>query len=266
MKPIRQNEFFRQKVIELNSSLRQVECIVNNHNLYEGIIIENILRSFLRSIMPKRIGITQGFVEKQGSLSPQCDIIMYNQIDYAPIYSYGEISILPAESVIAVIEVKKTINESGFVKVLESFDRLTEMGVLKKYLFLFQGRRIKTIENYFYAKDCVHIKQRVPEFIYDHDNFGSLPQSIISIVPDYYLQQDYVVRKKDMMGYNAYGIKDKTNKNITCLQTFVSELMNLIVPEKDMDISQLNILSNTGETEDSLNTMELIGEIGLFQM
>lgn len=264
----RQNEYFRQKVFELISSLRQVESLIKKQNLYQGLVVENILRSFMQSVVPKRIGVSQGFVENQGDLSPQCDIILYDQMNYAPIYSFGEIAIIPSVSVVAIIEVKKTIDKNGFAKVLTDFEKLDSMGIRHKYLFVFNGKTIKTIEKYF-KYDCVPPSIRERDYPYDHDNFYSLPQSIVSISPDYYLRQGYVITdERDMMGYVAYGVIDNTGGCVTSLQTFMSELMNLTSIEHNWDDlnSVLSAPSRDDETADSLKDLKIIGEFGLYDM
>ena len=103
---IKLNEFFRLKVTEFINRLDQAKQVIPNHNLSVGMIGEEILRVFLREMLPKRYSVTQGFVEYDGDLSRQCDIIIYDSHNYAPLVIWGNLEIIPSIAVVAIIEVE----------------------------------------------------------------------------------------------------------------------------------------------------------------
>lgn len=263
---IRHNEYFRQKVIELYSKLQQAKNMVPNHNLYYGLLAESILRVFLRDVLPMRIGVCQGFIEQKGKLSQQCDIIIYDQLNYAPIYSYGEIQVIPSDSVIAVVEVKVSITSESFQSTLVAFERLAQMGIMNKYMFIYEGPAIKTLEKYFYPQRTDSDKVYVGEPLYDHSDKERLPKAILNLKRNYYLKQD-LVPDVDMMGYMAYKSVDKGG-NIACLQSFIESILSLILPLKEKDNTPPAIESSKedDDNDDALNGMEVINGFGLYRI
>jgi hypothetical protein len=68
----------------------------------------------LRTYLPPKIGIGTGFIVSGGDSaqqSPQCDIILYDSLNNAPLYKSDAWSIYPIEMVYGVIEVKTTLNK-----------------------------------------------------------------------------------------------------------------------------------------------------------
>lgn len=253
--------------MELHSQLMQAKSIVCQNNLYYGLIAEDILRTFLRDIVPNRYGVCQGFVEDNGNLSRQCDIILFDQTDYAPTYSFGEIKIIPSVAVTAVVEVKTSIDAETFHNTLIAFEELAKMGVSNKYLFLYDGPKINTMEKYFYPAKGDNTGVCVGEPIYDHGDEYMLPSAILNLKRDYYLQQD-LVPEVDMMGYMAYKSVDKGGVCIACLQSFIERIVSLTSPSVEEKILPpiLFATNEENDNEDDLDDMEVIGGFGLFNL
>ena len=267
MKRLRRNIYFRHKVQELHSLLMQAKSIVCQNNLYYGLIAEEILRTFLKDVLPKRYGVCQGFVEYNSNLSRQCDIIIFDQTDYAPTYSFGKIKIIPSEAVTAIIEVKTSIDKETFHNTLIAFEELAKMRVHQKYLFLYDGPTITTIEKYFYPLKGDSTDVCVDEPIYDHGDEYMLPSAIMNLKRDYYLQQD-LVPEVDMMGYMAYKSVDKGGVCIACLQSFIERIVSLTSPSvEDKILPPILFATNEeNDNEDDLDDMEVIGGFGLFRL
>lgn len=267
MKSYRRNVYFRQKVVELHSLLMQAKNIVYNNNLYYGLIAEDILRKFLVDIVPKRYDVCQGFVEYNGKLSGQCDIIIYDQIDFSPVYSFGSIKIVPSAAVKAVIEIKTRIDARMFQNTLTAFETLAKMRVANKFLFVYDGPTIKTIEGYFYPKDGNVEDYYVGEPRYDHWDKYALPSAILNLQRDYYLKQD-LVPDVDMMGYMAYKSIDKGGIQIACLQSFIEDILYsltfIIEEESTPPLLKETVLEV--DSDDSLNDMIVIGGFGLYSL
>ena len=237
MKRIQHNEFYRLRAKELSLALTQMRTLIKEHNLSRGLIGESILRDFLQKVLPAFAKVGQGFVEYNGMLSNQCDIIIYDSLHYSPLYSFGEIEIVPSQAVVAVIEVKTNITPKRFGDVLFAFEKLSQLRVPNKYLFIFNGCNVHKIKSYFYGKHVPSYGRDEGQELYDHDNYESLPDAIISLEPDFYLAKGhYQDNNRDMKGYMSFSIVDNTDKEMACIQKFVEDLKNCIAPptiEKD---------------------------------
>lgn len=267
-KYIHLNEYMRIKVQELVLLLKQARELVPNHNLSVGYIGEEVLRSFLQANIPKRYRVTQGFVSDGSSNSPQCDIIIYDQMNYAPLYSYGSIDVIPAKSVIATIEVKTSVNKKSFCEALKRIDKLCQLRVNNNYMVIYSYIRPQTIEKYFYASQS-HQTRRNGSADYDNEDimhstscsydvcdYERLPKSIVVLENGYCLQQDYVQDKyDDYYGYSAYQMIDVYNREVASLQIFMNELFNLI--EKGNLIESVPPMSyNKIECRDEVNLLQ----------
>jgi hypothetical protein len=71
---------------------------LTDHNPELGRLNESHLVSLLRSYLPPKYALGSGFIVCGGpepKQSPQCDIIVYDNINNAPFYSSGTWSIFP---------------------------------------------------------------------------------------------------------------------------------------------------------------------------
>ncbi len=265
---IRRNEFFRLKAKELINALYQAHAFIKEHNLSRGLIAESVLRDFLRSALPEIAKVSQGFVERKGILSHQCDIIIYDRIHYAPLYSYGEIEIIPSDAVYAVIEVKSNIDAKRFGKLLHDFELLYQLRASQKFLFMYNGCQISTLKNYFYGPYVPKYGREEEDPLYDHDNYNALPEAIVSLSPDYYLGKGlYQDDNRDMKGYLAYTETDNTDNSIACIQKFVEQLRELInLPQKEGNESILFLQEKGIKQNDDLKTMAIDNGFGLLDL
>lgn len=249
MNQTQKNEYYRLRAKEFLLSLAQMRTFIKDHNPSRGAICESILRDFLRKILPAIAKVSQGFVDYHGVLSNQCDIIIYDHIHFAPLYSYGEIEIIPSQAVYAVIEVKTRISPKSFGDVLYAFDRLYKLKVNNKFLFLFEGCNVRKIKDYFYSKYIPSYDRKEGQQLYDHDNYDSLPDAIISLSPDYYLRKGYV---EDWKGYMSFAIKDDADKEIACLQKFVDDMQSPFFPPQNEDslLIKSDLLSDNDDLKD----------------
>lgn len=241
---IDQEEYYRLKAEELHIRLKQIRTFVIKHNLTIGLFAEEILRGYLRTILPHKVAITQGFIYGNEQLSKQCDIILYDCLNYTTLFSSGDISVVPAQAVLAVIEVKTSINKKGFYKILSDFSVLNSLGVSQKICFVYNSCSADTIRKYFKPNEFKLESNPTIEIIdgqpymssntetkgYDHDIFYELPEIIIGIKPDkeFYFRKDYIIEDRDKVGYLSLTFKDKTDQLISCLQEFTFDLLDLV--------------------------------------
>ena len=116
------SKYFNFVSAELQSKLAQVRSYITKHNPTIGVLTEEILRDFLKNHLPNLVSVEQGFVmSRDGEISKQCDILVYDSQTYAPFFRVNDIVVVPSESVIAVIEVKTTITKQIFHGVIDYF-------------------------------------------------------------------------------------------------------------------------------------------------
>lgn len=226
--------FFRLKTQELGLRLNQAQSVILNHNPSIGLLFEEILRSFLSNILPGKYKVTQGFVQNAAEQSHQCDIIVYDYINYAPSYKLGSIDIIPAKAVKAVIEVKSSINRSRFQDTLKPFKKLGEIGVDNKYLICYNSAKLTTVEGYFSQSNKGSNQSDffiggASDILYDVDNVNYLPTGIVSLNQNFYLSLGHVqTADNDYIGYNCYSISDRNGDELASLQYFLFTLFNKI--------------------------------------
>lgn len=98
---------------------------------YHGRVAESVFRNWLIEFLPKRFGVTSGYVASQGQRGetkfPHFDVIIYDQLD-APILwveghpdvsESGKSRAIPAEYVRAILEVKSTYNSTESKDAIE---------------------------------------------------------------------------------------------------------------------------------------------------
>ncbi|WP_251620137.1 DUF6602 domain-containing protein [Odoribacter lunatus] len=228
-------EFYRLRAEELYNKLLQISQFNIKHNLTIGMFAEDLLRDSLKMLLPQKASISQGFITNGESCSSQCDIIIYDSLNFAPLFKTESLVVLPVNSVIAVIEVKTTIGEKQFHKTLKDFSLLHSMGIKAKYLFIYNSPSVKTLKNYFFSEmnkeqNCSQKEISTGLGKYDYDNYEELPEAIVNLKPqhEFLLKKDYVITDhRDMMGYTSLILNDNTNKPVSCLEEFMAILLTM---------------------------------------
>ena len=218
------SNYFQFASQELLLKLAQLKEFIKNHNPTVGILTEEILRSFLRTHLPKAVSIEQGFIlTPEGKLSKQCDIIIYDSQSYSPFYRINDIVIVPAESVISIIEVKTTINKSIFHEAINYFKDIPFIEGCKTHLFIFNSGSMSNIEKYFASYEHPGQYQ-----MFDHDTFQKLPDEITGINESYHLAKNFVITDRDEIGYQSVYYKDQKGTDISALQLFFMSIYQTV--------------------------------------
>jgi hypothetical protein len=221
--------YFKLVSEELLLKLNQSRQFIKKHNPTIGIVTEEILRSFLKIYLPKSISVEQGFILAQnGVMSKQCDILIYDSQYFAPFYRINDIVVVPADSVLAVIEVKTTLTKQIFHDTIKYFENISMITEAKKYLFVFNSSEISSLTDYFHS-----FKHKGSYQQFDHDTFQFLPDEITGINNSYHLKKDYVVFDRDMMGYSSYFFENEEGTEISALQNFYISVYSLIEEYND---------------------------------
>jgi hypothetical protein len=106
-----------------------------HHHGSEGDYCEDLLRQFLRQVLPTRYSVDHGFIRYtprlglsgQSCVSRQIDVIVHDSFDYAPVFRSGEFVIVLPEAVTAVIEVKKRLTSGELGDALSGLARVNEV-------------------------------------------------------------------------------------------------------------------------------------------
>jgi len=144
------NDYFSLVSNEFEVRSKQVNEFIKRHNPSRGDVREIILRTFLKDYIPKWFSVAHGFIlGKNGDISPQCDVIIFNSLYYAPLYSVDDLVIVPPESVVMIIEVKTSITQTKYNETQMKFRQIGKLNKeIYKTLFVYEPPSIKTIKKY----------------------------------------------------------------------------------------------------------------------
>lgn len=105
-----------------------------HHSGTKGAMREDSLATFLKAQLPKIYGVVSGeTVDLDNRAGPQLDVLIYDQSRNFPFISNASV-VLPAEALLASIEVKSKLNSAGIASSIEAVRRLRSLRPFKKEL------------------------------------------------------------------------------------------------------------------------------------
>lgn len=122
---------------------------VSTHAPSVGSFYESLLSSAISEICPGELSVGTGFVYDlvKRRTSPQIDVMIYSSGKKAPIYKRREFIVVDSSSVVACVEVKKTLSSSTINAVLKKFlnsnlgaPSLQIRGAQRLHLYAFQSK------------------------------------------------------------------------------------------------------------------------------
>lgn len=228
-----QEEKYRKLAKVFLRRIKEARQFFGNHKPSIGFAGEYILRNSLHTLVSQSYGICQGFVTYNGEISRQCDVIIYTKAKASIHKSYGELKIVNAESVAAVIEVKSSLSKETFYTTLKAFEQLERFGVTDSFLFVYGKLTRKSINSWYRkyslpkANNCERVVSDTE--LYDWPDKEWLPNSILSLASCKYYRLGHIQNEyNDWVGYAAYKIIDKDNKEVSCLQEFFATIKDLL--------------------------------------
>ena len=246
-----QEDKYRQQATVLMKKMDKARMLFTNHKPSIGYVGELLLRQVLRNLLPKEYGICQGFIlnniiKTEDKLSTQCDIIIFRKENGSIAYSIGDLKVINASYVIAVIEVKSSLNKDTFLSTLEAFEKLQELRVEHKFVFVFGKLSRRSLRRWFFQyrfpKNSNEEVLVMDTALYDWSDMEWLPESILSLESHNLFVLDHLQDDdNDFIGYTSYKIKDKTNMEISCLQEFLANVMDLINSTFEIDRNDYSI-------------------------
>ena len=119
-----QEDRYRQQARILIKKMTEARKLFAKHKPSIGYVGELLSRQVLRNLLPKEYGICQGFIlnkniKNEDKLSTQCDIIIFRKGNGSIAYSIGDLKVIKASYVIAVFEVKSSLNKDTFYQHLK---------------------------------------------------------------------------------------------------------------------------------------------------
>src|SRR4051794_34848297 len=105
----------------LKRSLSSYESLAKTlvqHKAEKGRIVESVVKTALRSILPGRFSIGTGFViNSDGQSSSQLDLVIYDGHFNSPIVLEGGTGLFPVECVYGHVEVKSRLDRDEIDKI-----------------------------------------------------------------------------------------------------------------------------------------------------
>lgn len=108
---------------ELSALSDRIKRLVR-HTGTVGTYREGLLQALLRKHLPERYHVATGFVF---GCPRQVDVLVYDRIDYAPIFREGDLVVVPPQAVRAVIEVKTTLTAAELDSSLALVSEVSQM-------------------------------------------------------------------------------------------------------------------------------------------
>jgi hypothetical protein len=232
---------------EFDLRIKQAKEFIKNHNPSLGAFNEEILRKFLKDHLPKWVDVAQGFIlSKNGTLSNQCDIIVYNSTYYAPLYKVNDLVIVPPESVIHTIEVKTRINQ---IVLHEQFPKIK---ILKEIcpkaeasIFIYYPPKWEKVIEYLTKFDFSNFTEmHLPDKIYAFNSFCLSKENIIT-------------NNKKGVGYLYMSFANSKKQN-ALFEHFFYDIYRRIEIQINKDLKEG--IDNVWEIKE--NTVDIHGRLG----
>lgn len=119
----RMQALMRESENELWAAFRRGSQFANMGD--RGTVRETALIKFLKDQLPARFASISGeVVDGDGSQSGQTDVLIYDRLNTQPLVRSGAINILPAEALLATVEVKSRLTKDETVKVVEAIRKM----------------------------------------------------------------------------------------------------------------------------------------------
>ena len=98
------------------------------HDLTKGELKELFVSKVLKSFLTSQFGIGSGIIlNRAGKQSRQMDVVIYDNWIILPFIQEQNIGVYPAESVIATIEVKTTLDKGALEKAEDAAKELKDI-------------------------------------------------------------------------------------------------------------------------------------------
>jgi len=210
-----------------------VKTKVFNHSLTKGEEREDPLIEFLISNLPKTYSVVKGeVVDKLNNSSQQMDIMIFDNSRNIPFYSGGHY-ILPAEALLASIEIKSKITQEEIKKILKSVSTLKNLKPFGKKVDISKRQRTneeKVSCRYFHAVFAYNTD--ISETNWAKKEIDRIKRIAIEENIDSTLIDRFFVLDKGLINPTNSTAKESKD-NAECLLYFYMHLLNFIQRENN---------------------------------
>jgi uncharacterized protein DUF6602 len=119
-------DYFRSKALQLRAASDEAVC---EHSGLKGSHREELIRIFLRHILPSRFSADHGMVYGPDHRSREADVVIWDSDSYPRLQMHGH-SLFFAESVRAIIEVKTRWSDDEWTDVRMKTETVRSIGHL----------------------------------------------------------------------------------------------------------------------------------------
>lgn len=121
------SQYYKGIIQQLRSEVDSINSLFQHQGL-KGEGNETILRNMISKFIPQKYGVDTGIIiDKNGQVSRQCDIIIYDKLKYSLLLSMSTVHIFPVDIVYATIEVKTTLDSNQAKKALENIESVKKL-------------------------------------------------------------------------------------------------------------------------------------------
>lgn len=239
-------DFHSREAQSLLDRYRHIEHLIGKgqHNSSDGDFCEDLVRQFLRQVLPKRYSVDHGFIlhtprDEEGTpscVSGQLDVIVHDDFNYHPFFRSGEFVVVLPAAVAAIIEVKKTLTSANLKESLQGLGSANE-------ILLSGGRSLRdsfTGVFAFAADEDLRPKNRPISMSYNsclHEVFNIQPQrshvpDVIVVVTDHvFFRVDDEVNEEFAL-FDIFHLAAQQGKHNISIQAFFGQLSRkLDLPE-----------------------------------
>jgi hypothetical protein len=122
----------------LSSSLSRYEALAKaliKHRAEKGRVVESVVKSALRSILPGRFNIGTGFaITSSGRSSSQLDLVIYDGLYNSPIILEGGTGLFPIECIYGFVEVKSVLDRGAISDATKGIGAVRQLASEKRYV------------------------------------------------------------------------------------------------------------------------------------
>jgi hypothetical protein len=121
----------------LQNSVSSYEALAKTlvkHKAEKGRIVEGVVKTALRAILPGRFSIGSGFaINSIGEASSQLDLVIYDAVYNAPIVLEGGTGLFPIECIYGLVEVKSRLDRAEIDSITKAIGAIRKMALDKRY-------------------------------------------------------------------------------------------------------------------------------------
>jgi hypothetical protein len=105
------------------------------HHGEKGRVVESVVKSALRAVLPRRYNLGTGFViTASGHSTSQLDLVIYDEFYNSPILLDGGVGIFPIECVYGTVEVKSCLNGEAIKQIASTVGQIRQFAKEKTYV------------------------------------------------------------------------------------------------------------------------------------